>query len=96
MTESPDFTWLFVKTIAGLVLVIGLAVVLLKFVLPRTRIGGRSRRPSWASVVDRLPVGPHTHLNLVKIFGRYFVLGTSEQQVSVITEVSQSEGEKID
>lgn len=96
MTPSPDFTWLFFKMIAGLVLVVGLAVFLLKYLLPKIRIGRRSRQPAWATVIDRIPLGPHTQLSLVKIAGRYFVLGTSEQSVNLIAEIPQSEGDKIE
>jgi len=95
MTTSPDFTWLFFKMIAGLVLVLGLAIFLLKYLLPKIRIGKKSRQPAWAALIDRIPLGPHTQLSLVKIAGRYFVLGTSEQSVNLITEISPSEGDKI-
>ena len=96
MTPSPDFTWLFFKMIAGLVLVLGLAIFLLKYLLPKIRIGKKSRQPAWAAVIDRISLGPHTHLSLVKITGRYFVLGTSEQSVNLITEIPQSEGDKVE
>lgn len=95
MTPTPDFTWLFIKMIAGLVLVLALAIVLIRFVLPRTRLG-RSRRPSWAQLIDRLPLEQHRTLYVVKILERYFVLGSSEHSFSLITELSKPEGEKIE
>lgn len=92
---TPDFTWLFLKMIAGLVLVLALAVILIRFVLPRTRLG-RSRAPAWGRVIDRLPVEPQKSLYLVKIVGRYFVLGVSERSVNLVTEIPPAEGEKIE
>jgi flagellar protein FliO/FliZ len=95
MTPTPDFTWLFVKMIAGLILVLALAVILIRFVLPRTRIG-RARRASWASLIDRFPLEAHRSLYVIKILERYFVLGSSEHSVHLITELSKAEGEKIE
>lgn len=95
MTSSPDFTWLFVKMIAGLILVLGLALVLVRFVLPRTGFG-RSRAAGWGRLIDRLPLEPRRCLYLVKITGRYFVLGATEHSVNVVTELTPSEGEKIE
>ncbi len=95
MTSSPDFTWLFVKMIAGLVLVLALAVILVRYVLPRTRLG-RRRPASWGSLVDRIPIDSERSLCLVKILERYFVLGIAGQSFQLITEISKAEGEKIE
>lgn len=80
--------------VAGLVLVLGLAFFFIRFVLPKTRLGKR-RSISWAEVVSSFALEPHKHLHVVKIAGRYLVLGTSENSVGLITELSQAEGDKI-
>lgn len=95
MTESPDFTWLFLKMMAGLVLVLVLAVVLVRFVLPRTRMG-RGGKGSWLTVIDRYPVGRSSHLLLVKVAARYLLLGASESSVNLVTEISKEEGESLE
>ena len=95
MTSTPDFAWLFVKMIAGLVLVLVLVVVLVRFVLPRTRFG-RRRTASWGSLVDRIAIDSERSLCLVKVLERYFVLGVSGQSFQLITELSKTEGEKIE
>lgn len=92
---APDFTWLFVKMVAGLVLVLGLAVVFVRFVLPRTRLG-RQRNVSWARILDRLTLEPHKNLYLVKMGDRYLVLGATEHSIQMVTEIAKSEGEKIE
>lgn len=95
MTTTPDFTWLFVKTLAGLILVLGLAVVFVRFVLPRTRFG-RQRHVSWVKVLDRFAMEPHKSLYLVKMGDRYLVLGATEHSIQMVTEIAKSEGEKIE
>ncbi|HSA58511.1 MAG TPA: flagellar biosynthetic protein FliO [bacterium] len=94
MNPTPDFTWLFVKMVIGLVLVLGLALFLFRFVLPRTKFGRRGGA-SWASIEDAVRLDPHKSLYLVKILERYFVLGASEHSLQLITELSPLEGEKI-
>lgn len=98
MTPNPDFTWLFIKMIAGLVVVLGLAFILVRFVLPKTVAGRlrKSRNAPWAILIDRLPIEPKKNLYLIRIANRYFVLGSSESSVNLITELSQAEGEKIE
>ena len=106
MQTTPDFTWLFVKMLAGLILVLGLALVFMRFVLPRTQLGplsrlsrfNRSRGSDWARVLDIVRIDPHRSLYLVKIVERYFVLGTGggtgENSLNLITELSATEWEK--
>ena len=95
MTPTPDFTWLFVKMVVGLVLVLGLALVLFRYVLPKTRLVRRRKGAIWGELTDVIRLDPHRSLYLVRILERYFVLGASEQSFQLITELSPSEGEKI-
>lgn len=95
MTSTPDFTWLFLKMLVGLVIVLGLAVFLIRYLLPKTRLG-RRKGNQWMVLVDRLSIEPRKGVYLVKILERYFVLGITEQSVNLITELSKSEGETIE
>lgn len=95
MGTTPDFTWLFIKMLAGLILVLGLAILFIRVVLPRTRLG-RGRGNQWFHLVDRLPIEPNRNLYLVKIIGRYFVLGGTEHSINLITEIAAADGEKIE
>ncbi len=94
MISTPDFTWLFIKMLAGLLLVLGLAFILIRVILPKTKMG-RSRRNSWVSLIDRYPLDQHKSLYIVKIMERYFVLGSAENSINLVTELTQEEGEKI-
>lgn len=94
MEATPDFTWLFVKMVIGLVLVIGLALFLLRYVLPRTRLVRFRNGSPWASLEDAVRLDHTKTLYLVKILERYFVLGATEQGLNLITELSRDEGEK--
>lgn len=80
---------------AGLVLVLALAVVLIRFVLPRTR-RTRGGHKGWVTVIDRFFLGKGVSLLLVRVAERYLVLGAAESSVNLIAELPKSEGEKIE
>lgn len=84
---------MFIKMMAGLVICLGLAVVFIRVVLPRTRIG-RSARAGWFSILDTVRVDQRKSLHLVKIAERYFVLGAAEESLNLIAELSPAEWEK--
>ena len=90
MFSTPDFTWLFIKMVIGLVIVCGLAFFLLRYVLPRTSLG-RMRGKNWIQVLDRFPLDQHSCLYVVKIAQQHFVLGTSNHSVTKIAELTPSE-----
>ena len=96
MISTPDFSWLFVQMVIGLVLVLALALFLFRFVLPRFGLGRRRKRGlPWAELEDVVRLDARNSLYLVKMFERYLVLGVSENAFSLITELSSADGEKI-
>ncbi len=93
--ESPDFTWMFVKMLLGLGIVIALAFVFLKYAVPRMRFS-KFKKTQWLDVIDRIPLSPKSSVYLVKLAGRYLTLGVSEESVNLIAEIAQEEGKKIE
>lgn len=83
--------------IFGLVLVLGLALVMIRYVLPKTGLASRRRGLKGAiEVVDRVPLDQRKYLSLVKILGRYFVLGVSEHAVHPVAELTAEEGARLE
>lgn len=96
MNSTPDFSWLFVQMVIGLVLVLALALILFRFVLPRIGLARRLKRGApWAALEDVIRLDARNSLYLVKILERYLVLGVSENAFSLITELSPADGEKV-
>lgn len=94
-TASPDFLWLFLKMVAGLVVVLGLALLLIRYLLPRGR-WGRGKKAKWATVVGRIMLEPRKGLYLLKVAGRYLVVGSTEQSMALLAELTKAEGEEIE
>lgn len=96
---TPDFAWLFVKMVAGLFLVLILAVFLIRVLLPRLSgkkgLWGRSKPlGEWATVLDRLTLEPKKHLYLIQVAKRHFLIGSSENSLNLIAELPDFTGEK--
>lgn len=97
METTPDFAVLFVKMLAGLILVLILAVVLIRYLLPRSRLsflkGGK--KSDWVSVLNRFPLEPRKTLYLVKVASRYFLLGSAENSLNLVGELNETDMQKI-
>ena len=94
---TQDFSWLFIKMVSGLVLVIGLAIVLIRFVLPKMGLMKvRKNAFKWVHLLDQFPLNAKASLQLVKMGGKYLVLGVSENSVHVMTELPKEEGERLE
>ena len=92
--ELIDYTGLFVKVCVALVLVIILAGVFIKYVLPRMK-GFRHVSKSGIEILDRQSLEPRKHIYLVKAGERHLLVGTADQSASLLGELSKDEVEKM-
>ncbi|MGD0622036.1 MAG: flagellar biosynthetic protein FliO [Thermacetogeniaceae bacterium] len=69
------------QLVLSLVVVIGLALVLIKFLQKNTML---SRQSAWARIVDQVSVGPNKMLVLAEIFGKVYVLGVTEHSITTL------------
>lgn len=84
---SVDFTWLFLKMIFAMIVVIALAVVILRYIVPRLGIHrGISRRSNF-KVVDRIPLDARKSLFVLEIEGRRLLLGASDNHVGLVADL---------
>jgi flagellar protein FliO/FliZ len=90
---SVDFTWLFLKTLLAMLVVISLAVVSLRFLLPRLTWNRQIKGRTSFKVLDRIPLDTKKGLYVVEVEGRRLLLGASEHHVGLITELENLEEE---
>lgn len=90
---SVDFTWLFIKTLLAMIVVIALAVVALRFLLPRLTLNRQIKGKTPFKILDRLPLDAKKGVYVVEVEGRRLLLGASENYVGLITELEGHEGE---
>jgi flagellar biogenesis protein FliO len=90
---SVDFTWLFLKTLLAMLVVIASAVIALRFLLPRLTWNRQIKGKTQFKILDRLPLDNKKGIYVVEVEGRRLLLGASEHYVGLITEIEGHEGE---
>jgi flagellar protein FliO/FliZ len=93
---SVDFTWLFLKMIFAMIVVIALAIVILRYVVPKLGLhrGGSGRTD--LRVVDRIPLDSKKSLFVLEVEGRRLLLGASENHVGLVADLGAAQTEDED
>ncbi|MDH7576750.1 MAG: flagellar biosynthetic protein FliO [Bacillota bacterium] len=80
----PQMGTLLLRLIISLLVVIGLALIVIKFIQRRPFIP----RPShWIRILDQVAIGPNRGLLLAEIAGRIYVLALTEHSITKLLEI---------
>ena len=90
-SSAIDFTFLFIKMIAALVVACVLAVVILKYAVPKLSFAKKLSGEGPVKILSRTALGPKQHLYLVKIKEKCILLGVTEHSINRIDEVKYEE-----
>ncbi|MFH1829437.1 MAG: flagellar biosynthetic protein FliO [Pseudomonadota bacterium] len=93
--SAVDFTWLFIKMLFILGFVSILAVLILKYGVPRTAFYKRFQQGSLFNIKARQAIEPRKLLYLVEIGKRYLVLGVTDHAINTIAELSEDEAKEL-
>lgn len=93
--SAVDFTWLFIKMLFVLGAVTVLAILILKYGMPRTAFYKRLAKGSLLKILARQHIAPRKHLYLVEMGGRYLLLGVTDHAITPIVELSAEEVDKL-
>lgn len=85
--SAGDFTLLFIKMIAALVVACVAAVLVLKYAVPRLSFTKRFTQNQRIKILSRVALAPKQHLYLVKISERCILLGATDHTVTKIMDV---------
>lgn len=89
-----DFTWLFVKMLLLLGIVTILAILVLKYAVPRLGVMKRFQQGKYFTVLGRYALEPGRSLYLIHVGKRYLVIGVADHGINLITEISEDEAGK--
>ena len=89
--SAVDFTWLFIKMIFILGFVSVLAVLLLKYGIPRTAFYRRLQQGTLFNIKARQGIEPRKSLYLIEMGKRYIVLGVTDHAINPIAELTEDE-----
>jgi flagellar biogenesis protein FliO len=83
--ENLSFTWLFIKMLVAMVVIISLALVSIRYLLPRlTRLPGR--RDSKIRVLDFHPLEARKSVYILDIDNHRVAVGVTEHSINKLTE----------
>ena len=93
--NTVDFTWLFVKMILALTIVIVLAMLFLRYGLPRLGLAQRFQQGRFFTMLRRQGIEPRKSLGLVQVGSRYFVIGIADHAITPIAELTETEAKAL-
>ena len=90
---AVDFTWLFIKMISALIVVCILAVVILKYAVPRIGFFKKFSGGRYIEVIAKQSLDQRQHLYVVKVGKKYALVGSSDHGVNLVMELSANDVE---
>lgn len=79
--ETPaemSFGWLLVKTILAMALILGLAILFIKYLMPKFSNGMARSGGHMIKVLDRMPIDARRSLMIIQVENKKSVIGVSE------------------
>lgn len=89
-----DTASLVIKMTGALALILGIMFLLIFFLKKWNRITGKSS-PGYIDVIENKPLLPKRYLSLVRIADKYFLVGSTEQNMNLLGTVTRNELEKF-
>lgn len=93
--EGMDFTWLFIKMIFILGIVCISAVLILKYAVPHLGLMRKFHGNGFFQVIDRFPLEQRRSLFLIRAGKRYFVIGSADSGMNLISECTPEEAKVL-
>ena len=94
-SNAVDFTWLFIKMLLFLVIVCVLAILFLKYVVPRTGLIRAGQKGRYFTVLGRYQLEPRKALFVVEVGGRYLVIGSADHGINLVAELTEEEAKGV-
>ena len=83
-----DFTFLFIKMIAALVVAVVAAILVLRYAVPKLGLSKRFTASKDIEIISRTALGPKQYLYLVKVTGKCILLGVTDHSINKISDVT--------
>ncbi len=83
-----SFGWLLVKTLLALGLILGLAVVFIKYLMPKMAFTLKQSANQKIKITERLPLDARRSLLIVEVEGKRSLIGLSENGFSHVMDLN--------
>jgi flagellar protein FliO/FliZ len=88
MNEPISFGWLFFKTLLAMGFIIVLALVSIRWILPKLS-GARGRSKGRVKILDVQPLEMRKSVYIIEIDGRQLALGVTEHNITPLCELQE-------
>ncbi len=92
---SMDYTWMFIRMLFALGAVTLLAVIILRYVIPKYLMPKKLQEGQFFKILARFHLGQRKYLYLVEAGKKTYILGVSDHNINLISEVENDEKQKI-
>ncbi len=95
VTPMPSMAVLFIKLVLSLLIIVGLAYLTMRFLRKSMKVSSRGET---ISVLDQYAFSMNKGIYITQIAGKVYVLGVTDQNISLISEITDEEviGEMIE
>lgn len=87
--ESPSYFWLFIKTLFILAIFLGAIYLVFKYITQKQRIIPFTR--DIIKLRSSVPLGTNRFIHLVEVGTHYFLIGSSDAGINLISELTDNE-----
>ncbi len=93
-SSAIDFSFLFLKMIAALVVAVTLAILVLKYAVPKLSFAKKLSDNQQIKILSRVSLGAKQNLYLVKVAEKCILLGATDHTVTKIMDVDRCHPER--
>ena len=86
-SSAVDFTFLFIKMIAALIVACVAAAIVLRYAVPKLSFIKKAANDKHIKILSRTYVGPKQHLYLVKVDEKCILLGVTDHSINKLLDV---------
>lgn len=88
--SEPSYIWSLIKLLLAMVVVLALAVLFIKYLLPRF-FWGKIKQNSRIKILERVGLEPRKALYIVEVGSKRALVGTSDQRIEKIFDLEESD-----
>lgn len=85
---AVDFTWLFIKMLSLLIVVCVLALLILKYLVPKMNTSARRLGGDMIRIMARRHLNPKAQLYIIGVGKKQFLVGATDTQIHYLTDLS--------
>jgi len=86
-----DFTYTFIKMVFAMVVVIALALLLIRYVLPKLTFARVQGKGGGIQIVDRVALDARKSVCILKVDGKRYLVGVSENYIGTLAQLRSSD-----